>query len=129
MLALLACGHAVASPDDFRCFKSIDHKPPIRLEFDFAGDNDGYVTYEHGHGKIHVVNVETKEVRDAGDRPGEFRMHWKEQVDGSAGGEYILRSQGARVSDFRYIRNKDGKVFRFEEDVQASGENACTWNK
>ena len=61
--------------------------------------------------------------------PGEATMRWREDATVGAGGEYVMTSEGARVADFRYIRNKDGKIFRFEEDLQASGENACTWNK
>ena len=80
-----------------------------------------------------MVNTETRELRTPPDRPGEFTMRWQEQLpqqtQGDTGGEYVMTSQGARVSEFRYIRAKDGKVFRFKEDLPASGENACTWNK
>ncbi len=147
VLAVLACARAVAGPDDFRCFKSLGHQPPIRLQIDFSGANEGYVRYEHGSGRIPVVNTATRELRAPPDRPREFTMRWREQVQAQAqdraqdraqkqdqaaagaGGEYVMTSQGARVSDFRYIRAKDGKVFRFEEDLPASGENACTWNQ
>lgn len=133
VLTALACARAVAGPDDFRCFKSVGHPPPIRLQIDFSGANEGYVTYEHGSGRIHVVNSETHELRAPPERPGEFTMRWQEQIpqktQGASGGEYVMTSQGARVSDFRYLRAKDRKVFRFEEDLPASGENACTWNQ
>ncbi|MBS0566429.1 MAG: hypothetical protein JSS59_03305 [Proteobacteria bacterium] len=128
-LAVFACNEALASADDFRCFKSIDHQPPIRLQIDFADAKGGYVTYERGKGKIPVALTEDKVIRATRDRPNEGMMRWKEDATVGAGGEYVMVSQGARVSDFRYIRKTDGKVFHFEEDLQASGENACTWNK
>lgn len=127
-LVACACGQAQAGPDDFRCFVSIGHQPPIRLEIDFTSADGGHVTYERGHGTIPVVLAEDKAIQSTRDRPDETMMRWKEDEAKGAGGEYVMISQGARVSDFRYIRKRDGKVFRFEEDLQASGENACTWN-
>lgn len=128
LLALGAwgCAHAL-EPDDFRCFKSTDVQPPIRLELVLADgpDHDSYVVYEHGHGRIALKQFEEKEIAAAGDRPGEFRMRWHEA--GADGGEYVMTSQGARVSDFRYVRKRDGKVFRFEEDLAASGQHGCDW--
>ncbi|MBX3700736.1 MAG: hypothetical protein KF903_07005 [Dokdonella sp.] len=128
-VAACICGQAHADPDDFRCFVSIGHQPPIRLEIEFTNANAGYVTYEHGHGRIPVALTDDKSALSPRDRPGEATMRWREDATVGAGGEYVMTSEGARVADFRYIRNKDGKIFRFEEDLQASGENACTWNK
>jgi hypothetical protein len=131
VLAALFCGNAVASPDDFRCFKSIDQKKPIRLQFVFATENPdrGYVIYEHGSGKIPVVDLGAKATATVKDRPSEFSAQWEEVTSDGSGGRYTIVSQGARVSDFRYTRKKDGKVFHFEEDMEASGDDGCTWNK
>lgn len=134
MLALTLAAMAVArgataavGPDDFRCFKSVGQSQPVRLEFVLADGphHDSYVVYEHGHGKIPVTQVEMKELAAAPNGPAEFRTRWRET--GPDGGEYVMDSQGAVVYDFRYIRKRDGKVFRFEEDVQSSGEHRCTW--
>ena len=123
---------AHAGPDDFRCFKSIGVKPPIRLEIVFpdAHDRGGYVLYEHGSAKIPIVNVKTSLAAPMPkDRPGEFLSTFREAAADGPGGEYVMTSQGAVVEDFRYIRKRDGKVFRFQEDTQASGEDACTWTR
>lgn len=121
---------AVAGPDDFRCFKSVGIEPPIRLEIVFpdAHDQAGYVLYAHGSGKIPIVEVaSTLAAPMPKDRPGEFVSTFREAAADGPGGVYVMTSQGAVVYDFRYIRKRDGKVFRFAEDVQASGEHGCTW--
>lgn len=123
---------AMAGPDDFRCFKSVGVTPPIRLEIVFpdANDKGGYVLYEHGSGKIPIVNVATDLAAPMPkDRPGEFVSKFREAAADGPGGEYVMTSQGAIVGDFHYIRKRDGKVFRFQEDAQASGAEACTWTR
>lgn len=134
VLVLLAVGTlspaAQAGPDDFRCFKSVGIEPPVRLEIVFpdAHDQDGYVLYERGGRKIPIVEVASNLAAPMPmNRPGEFVSTFRETATNGSGGEYVMTSQGAVVYDFRYIRRRDGKVFRFEEDVQASGEQACTW--
>lgn len=126
--AVLASPQTLADPDDFRCFKSINHQPPIRLEIAFTDAKGGLVTYEHGHGRIPVVLTDNTVVHATQDRPDETIMRWTEDSTVGAGGEYVMISQGARVFAFRYVRKKDGKVFQFEEDLEASGENSCTWD-
>lgn len=131
LLALAVAGRAAAlEPDDFRCFKSIDQPKPIRLEFVLSDgpNHDSYVIYEHGHGRVPVDQVKMRTVESSADRPNTFEMRWKE-TGPDAGGEYVFVSQGAVVSDFRYIRTRDGKVFRFEEDTAASGDHGCTWHQ
>lgn len=121
---------AMADPDAFRCFESVGVKPPIRLEIVFPGANDqgGYVRYEHGGERIPIVSVATDLAAPMPkDRPGEFVSTFREVAPGGSGGEYVMTSQGAVVYDFRYIRKRDGKVFRFKEDGSASGEDSCTW--
>lgn len=128
-VALVACGHALAlEPDDFRCFKSVDQARPIRLQFVLSDGpaHDSYVVYEHGHGRIPVTEAGTQELQAVPDRPSLMRMRWNEP--GPDGGEYVMDSQGAVVSDFRYIRH-DGKVVRFQVDDDASGQHGCTWRK
>ena len=93
-VAACICGQAHADPDDFRCFVSIGHQPPIRLEIEFTNANAGYVTYEHGHGRIPVAL--TDELRHKGpycqlcyDRDGllmrlqKQQRHWKCQCCGN----------------------------------------------
>ena len=60
--------------------------------------------------------------------PSQFEIGWTEITPDGNGGTYVFISQGAIIDNFRYMR-KDGKVFRFEEDVDASGDNGCTWAK
>jgi hypothetical protein len=128
---LLTSG-AVADEYDFRCLKSVGLKNPLRLQFDFpSGDQDsGYVTYQNGSGKIQVKSIIEKETRAVpGGRPSEFETEWQEITLNESGGKYIVVSQGARVYGFKYIRKKDGQIFKFEEDLQSSGEKGCEWNK
>ena len=129
---VLLCGSALANENDFRCFKSVGLKNPLRLQFDFpaSGQGPGYVTYQNGKGKIPVKNVNVKESTGApGGRPSEFKAEWVEVTPDNSGGKYIVVSQGARVYEFKYIRKKDGKIFKFEEDLESSGEKACAWKK
>lgn len=123
---------AISADNDFRCFKSVGLKNPLKLQFDFpSGNHDlGYVTYQNGSGRIPVKNINVKETREVpGGRPSEFKTEWQEVRPDNSGGKYIVISQGARVYEFKYIRKKDGKVFRFEEDIESSDKDGCDWNK
>jgi hypothetical protein len=129
---LLLCGSALANENDFRCFKSIGLKKPLKLQFEFPaeGRSLGYVTYQNGGGKIPVKNINEKEVRVVrGGRPSEFKAEWEEVTPDNSGGKYIVVSEGARVYEFKYIRKKDGKIFKFEEDLESSGDKGCEWKK
>ena len=117
--------------NDFRCLKSLGLKSPLRLQFVFRTDtNDlGYVTYQGGSGPIRVKKTKEKELRRVpGGRASELETQWQEITSDETGGTYFIISQGALINEFRYIRQKDGKIFKFEEDIDASGENACDWN-
>lgn len=125
-------GRAISGEDEFRCLTSVGVKNPLKLQFDFPSGKQelGYVTYQNGSGKIPVKNTSVKETRKVpGGRPSELTAEWQEVGPDSSGGKYIIVSQGARIYEFKYIRKKDGKIFRFEEDMDASSENGCNWNK
>ena len=129
-LGILACANVMASENDFRCLKSLNANNPIRLRFDFPDQDEkiGYVTYQKGSERIQVKNTNTKETRKASDgRSSEFEAEWVETIANSEGGKYLIRNQAARIYDFKYIRKKDGKVFRFVEDFEALVENGCRW--
>lgn len=131
-LGAFLCSHALADENDFRCLKSIGLKKPIRLQFAFPTDRDarGYVAYQGGTGRIAVKRTQERELREVpGGRPSEFETLWVEMTRDEPGGTYVLVTQGARLTEFRYIRKKDGKVFRFEEDLASSGEEGCEWNR
>ena len=118
--------------NDFRCLKSIGGKTPLRLQFVFNTDKTdvGYVIYKNGSGPIAVKKLKEREVREIpGGRPSVFEAQWEEITSDGTGGKYIIFSQGARIYEFRYIRKKDGKLFKFEEDVEAWTEKGCEWNK
>lgn len=67
--------------------------------------------------------------RVPGGRPSEVETQWsKITSDGVAGGTYVIVSQGARISEVRYLR-QDDKLFRFEEDLDASTDQGCGWQK
>jgi hypothetical protein len=132
MFGVLLCSVAVADENDFRCFKSVGLKNPLKLQFDFPSGNQdlGYVTYQNGSRKIPVKNINEKETKAVpGGRPSEFKTEWQEITSDNSGGKYIVVSQGARVYEFKYIGKKDGKIFKFEEDLESSGEKGCKWNK
>jgi hypothetical protein len=131
MFGVLLCSWAVADENDFRCFQSVGLKNPLKLQFDFPSENQdlGYVTYQNGSGKIPVKSINAKETRAVpGGRPSEFETQWQEVTPDNSGGKYIIVSQGARIYEFKYIRKKDGKIFKFEEDLESSGEKECEWN-
>ncbi|MFA5182696.1 MAG: hypothetical protein WC405_15340 [Syntrophales bacterium] len=118
--------------NDFRCLKSIGGKTPLRLQFVFNTDKPdvGYVIYNNGSGPIAVKMIKEREVRRVkGGGPSEYEAQWEEITSDGTGGKYIVVSQGARIYEFRYIRKKDGKQFKFEEDVESITEKGCKWNK
>ena len=127
------CTSVAADENDFRCLKSIGVKTPLRLQFVFQTDKPdvGSVIYQNGSRPIAVKMIKEREVRRVkGGGPSELEAQWEEITSDGTGGKYIFVSQGALISDFRYIRKKDGKLFKFEEDVEAaSTEEGCEWNK
>lgn len=130
LLVFMATGYANADEADFRCLKSIGLKKPIRLQFTFPADgkDTGYVIYQNGNGKIPVKRLKEKELRQGPvGRPSEFEISWVEITAKGYGGRYVFFAQGAILDDFRYIR-KNGKVFKFEEDADAEGDNGCEWH-
>jgi hypothetical protein len=131
VLGLLASLPAAAEGNHFRCFRSVGQKTPLRLQFTFPADGktgSGHVVYENGSERIPVRLVQEKELRRVpGGRPSEFELRWEEVTPDGTGGTYVMTVQGAVVGTFRYVRKKDGKVFRFEEDPDADGEERCEW--
>ncbi|HEX7557135.1 MAG TPA: hypothetical protein VF338_10960 [Leptolinea sp.] len=118
--------------NDFRCLKSIGVKTPIRLQFVFNTDKPdvGYVIYQNGSRTIAVKMLKEREVRRVpGEGPSVIEAQWEEITSDGTGGKYIIVIQGARINEFRYSRKKDGKLFKFEEDVEAWTEKGCEWNK
>ena len=100
---------------DFRCFKSIGLKSPHRLQFVIQADKDklGYVSYQNGSGAIPVKLLKEKELKKvSGGRPSEFESQWQETTHDGTGGEYVVVSQGALISEFRYNqKKKTGRYF------------------
>ena len=132
LIGILFCASVAADVNDFRCLKSIGVKTPLRLQFVFETDKPdmGYVIYQNGSGPIAVKMLKEREVREGPrGRPSVFEAQWEEITSDGTGGKYIVVSQGARIYEFRYIRKKDGKIFKFEEDIEASTEEGCKWNK
>jgi len=85
--------------------------------------------YQKGSGEIRVKRKKEETVREVtGGRPWEFQSVWEEVTSNGNGGQYIITSQGAIISEFKYIR-KDGKVFSFEDDLEASTADGCRWGK
>ena len=128
--ATLLCGTISAQSDqnEMRCLKSVGLKHPVRLQFEFPGPNQqlGYVTYEHGTGKIAVKQLDLKETEKVRNRPSFFTLKFEEVTPNHSGGTYTLVTQGAMVEDAEYKR-QDGKIFHFEDDSTAMGDKACTW--
>ncbi|MGA3083665.1 MAG: hypothetical protein ABSE95_02595 [Thermodesulfobacteriota bacterium] len=132
LIAILVCTSVAANENDFRCLKSIGVKTPLRLQFVFQTDKPdvGYVIYQNGSRPIAVKKLKEREVRRVpGGRPSVTEAQWEEITSDGTGGKYIIVSQGARIYEFRYIRKKDGKLFKFKEDLEASSEEGCKWNK
>lgn len=131
LLAMAVCGRAGAlEPDQFRCFRSIDQPHAIRLEFVVSDgpQHASYAIYEHGKGRIQLDFMGQKTLAGGQGRPDEIESRWRE-AGPDADGEYVMVSQGAIVSGFRYVRKRDGKMFHFEEDTRAAGAHGCTWLK
>jgi hypothetical protein len=125
VIGFLLASSAIADQNDFRCFKSIGLKNTLRIQFVFQSDNDdvGYVIYKGGSARIPVKRLKEKELkRVPGGRPSEFETQWREITSDETGGTYVYVSQGALIDNFRYIR-KDGKIFKFIEDLDASTDN------
>lgn len=121
-----------ADEGDFRCLKSVSLKNPVRLQFTFRSDKDdlGYVTYQKGSGRIPVKKISEKELRQVPvGRPSEFEMTWEEIAPDGSGGRYVMIVQGARIYGFKYIGKKNGKVLKFEEDIDAFSEKGCVWSR
>lgn len=129
LFAFLAASSAMADQNEFRCLKSVGLKSTLRIQFVFISDQDdaGYVIYQNGSAPIPVKKLDEKELkRVPGGRPSEFEIQWRETIADGTGGTYVFTSQGALIENFRYIR-KDGKIFRFVEDIDASTDNGCKW--
>jgi hypothetical protein len=129
VIGFLAVSSAIADQNDFRCLKSVGLKNTLRIQFVFQSDKDdvGYVIYQNGSRPIPVKRLKEKELkRVPGGRPSEFETQWQEITSDGTGGTYVYVSQGALIDNFRYIR-KDGKIFRFVEDPDASTDNGCEW--
>jgi hypothetical protein len=129
VIGFLAVSSAIADQNDFRCLKSVGLKNTLRLQFVIRSDKDdvGSVIYQNGGRPIPVKRLKERELkRVPGGRPSEFETQWQEITSDGTGGRYVYVSQGALIDNFRYIR-KDGRVFRFVEDLDASADNGCEW--
>ena len=128
--ALLSCPVG-ADENDFRCLKSVGLKNPLRLQFTLASDHDdvGSVIYKNGSARIPIKRIkETQLRRGPKGRPSEIETRWAEMVPEGGGGTYLVVSQGAVLSAFRYVR-QDGKQFIFEEEPEAAAQQGCQWPK
>jgi hypothetical protein len=129
VIGFFAASSAIADQNDFRCLKSVGLKNTLKIQFVFQSDNDdtGYVIYKGGSARIPVRRIKEKELKKVpGGRPSEFETQWREITSDETGGTYVYVSQGALIDNFRYIR-KDGKIFKFAEDIEASTDNGCAW--
>jgi hypothetical protein len=131
LAGLLLASAAIADENDFRCLKSVGLKSTLRLQFVFQTEKEdvGYVRYQTGSGPVPVKRMQEKVLfRSSGGRPAAVETQWSEITAGGTTGTYAIVSQGARISEVRYLR-KDGKMFRFEEDLDASTDKGCEWPK
>jgi hypothetical protein len=130
LVGFFLASSVMANGGDYRCMKSVGLKNPIKLRFAFPPDNTGIgnVTYQRGSGSIKVKMLKQKESNRGKGRPSEFESHWSEINSDGSGGTYIMVTQGARIYDFKYVRKKDGKIFNFEEDLDAFTDNGCEWS-
>ncbi|MFZ1536386.1 MAG: hypothetical protein WAT23_03255 [Chromatiaceae bacterium] len=129
VFGMLVSSSARADQNDFRCFQSVGLKNTLRMQFVFQSDNDdvSYVIYKGGSARIPLKRLKEKELKKGpGGRPSEFETQWEEITSDGTGGTYVYVSQGALIDNFRYIR-KDGKIFKFVEDLDASTDNGCAW--
>ena len=130
LIGIVICTSVTADMNDFRCFKSIGVKPPLKLQFVFQTDKSdmGYVIYQNGNSPIVVKNVKEREVKKIpGGGPSVIESQWEEVTTDGIGGKYIIVSQGALVSEFQYVRKQDGKIFKFAEDTAVSTDDGCEW--
>lgn len=131
LVGTLLSSQVGADENDFRCLKSVGLKNPLRLQFTVAADSDdvGSVIYKNGSARIPIKRIkETQLRRGPKGRPSEIETRWAEMLPEGGGGTYLVVSQGAVLSGFRYIR-QDGKQFPFEEEPAAAAEQGCLWPK
>ena len=62
-------------------------------------------------------------------RPWQYQNTWVEIVDGRIAGQYVVVTQGANIYGFDYKNVRNGKAFRFAQDVAAytDADGRCTW--
>ncbi len=129
LIVVSLCKPVFADENDFRCLRSVGLKNPVRLQFTFQNgkDNQEYVKYQRGSGRIKLQKIQERELRQGpAGRPSTFEMTWKEITPDGSGGSYVMAIQGARIYDFKYI-SKNGKVLKFVDDLEASTEQGCVW--
>lgn len=130
LLLLIVAAPAVwADQGHVRCLRSIGLTTPLRLQLGILSDSNdrGYVLYQGGSGRIPLKLLKVTELRRVyGGRPSEFETQWIEMSPNGSGGRYVYVNQGAIIDDFRYIR-KDGRVFKFVDDLDAFTDDGCTW--
>ncbi|MCP9834616.1 hypothetical protein [Cyanobium sp. Aljojuca 7A6] len=129
LLLIVAVPAAWADQGHVRCLRSIGLKTPLKLQLSILSDSNdrGYVLYQGGSGRIPLKLLKVTELRRVyGGRPSEFETQWIEMSPNGSGGRYVYVNQGAIIDDFRYIR-KDGRVFKFEDDLDAFTDDGCTW--
>jgi hypothetical protein len=119
----------MAQATEFRCLVSIDATTPIRLQFDFPQSERAHaaVRYQRGSKPIPLRALKTSSVEMTPGRPFEFTTVWKEP--GKNGGTYTVATQGALINEFTYLRARDKKTFKFEEDMGAVETSRCAWKK
>ena len=129
LFATLLANPALAQATGFRCLVSVDATTPIRLQFDFPQSEraQAAVRYQRSSKPILLRALETRSVEMSPGRPFEFTTVWKEP--GKNGGTYTVATQGALINEFTYLRARDKKTFRFEEDIGAMETSRCAWKK
>jgi hypothetical protein len=129
LFATLLANPAMAQATEFRCLVSVDAATPIRLQFDFPQSEHAHaaVRYQRGSKPIPLRALKTSSVEMTPGRPFEFTTIWKEP--GKNGGTYTVATQGALINEFTYLRARDKKTFRFEEDIGAMETSGCVWKK
>lgn len=132
ILGLLASSAVAAQPYQpyHWCVKSVGLKKPIRAEFIFPTDSEhfGSVIYQNGSGRVPVRIIEEKVLEERPEGPWLIQSRWEEVTLNGSGGNYVLAIQGAIMYELRYIRKKDDRLFKFEEDLDAYTDNGCEWN-
>lgn len=131
-LSVLFLGvNAYADENNFRCFVSVGTKAPIRLQMNLPfNGHPGQATYQKGTGPIDLKLISEKELeRVPGGRPSLMEMVYEEILKDGTGGKYVWDAQGAVTVGFKYVRKKDGKEIKFEENQDLQGENNCEWDR